>query len=522
MRQRTRLVINALASTTARVIALAIRFAIVPFAISIMGRGHYGLWVVVGQIFAYTRILDMGLRSAVSREVALRLGRGEPEKIDRYVNTAAAFYSVVGLLICALTVVLAVYYPHWFEVDPQYHWAVRGMVLCSGLTLACAIAQNSYGAVAAGLQRYDIISGSQIVADVIRAILVFALLGHVGIGWGLILMAVATGGGQTVGAILRTLAGLRLCKFVRFRPWQVDRSLLGGLIAFGVNSVLFMMSLAVGSQLAQILIGACMSTAQATDFSVAAILMVAVHTIVVTFGMSARVVASRYDGESNFRMLRHLLLRSTRYCSLLTMAGVLVLVLFTEALLRLWMGDNYSGAEGTSALESIARTCRVLAIGYGLFWLSLPSFNVVNGMGRHRFPAILAAGASAISMLLVIILASTTGATIDLVAWGVVLPIIPVCGVVLPLYCCRQVHQPVGRYVWEGFAIPALGCLPAGVAAYLFNYYHSAESWWVLGWQLGSFGLMVLVCAWFFVAAAADRSQMLGSLSAFLRRFRHV
>ncbi len=515
MRQRTLLIINSLVNTGARVVAIGVRFLLVPFIIGVIGDSNYGLWAVVGQIFAYTHFLDMGLRSAIAREVARRLGSGETDKINRYVNTAGAYYLVATLLILVMVVVVTACYTDWYEVDPEHVWYARAMVLVAGLAVAYAIPHNAYGAVLAGLQRYDIVSGAHVLEDVIRAGLIFALLGRVSIGWGLVLLAVATGGARAIGATLRSVAGIRLCEHVKFQPFRGDRSLLPGMFAFGVNSVIYSMSHTVGSQLALILIGACISPAHAAGFSLAVVLMTAAHSLILTFGISARVVASKYDGEKNEKMLRHLLLRSTRYGNLVTLAGVSVLVMFPSALLHLWMGGRFEGD-----LNAVAAACQVLAIGHGLFWLLLPGFNVVNGMGRHKFPAAVAVTAAIVSMIAVAILASRQGATLVSVSWGVTVPMIPIWAVVLPIYCCRVTGQPMGRYLWEGFAIPALGCLPAAVAAYLFNRYYGAATWWTLIWQLGCFAALLALSAWFFVLAADDRSQAVRSATGLLRRIR--
>ena len=509
MRQKTRLIVNSLVNVSAGIVGLGVRFVLVPFAIGILGQGPYGLWVVVGQMFAYLRILEMGLISAVAREVALHLGRGEPEEVDRYVNTAGAYYVFVGLATLVFTAVVAYFYTDWFEVEEQYCWHVRLMVVGAGLAIAYGVPQNAYAAMLGGIQRYEIVAGSAVLEHLTRLILVLILLPRVSLGWGLVVLGLSTAGTHAMGATIRTLSALRLCKYVKWRPWRGDRKLIWGMLSFGVNSVVFMMSLTVASQLAQILIAATMSPAQATDFSLAVILLTAGHSFVCTFSISTRVVASKYHGEQNEDMLRHLLLRSTRYCALVSIVGLLALTLFPEALLHLWVGSKYEGAEGLAALDRVALSLRILAITYGLFWLTLPAFNVANGMGRHKLPALVAVLAAAVSMVVVVVITMRDGVTIDRVAWGVALPMVPAWALIVPCYCCRAIKQPIWGFVWQGYVRPALSCLPAGIAAYLFNRYDSAVTWWTLGWQLVLFGAVALGSAWFFVLAPDDRRHLL-------------
>lgn len=518
MQQRSRLIVNSAFNVSARAVTIVSRFIIVPFAVAVLGRSHYGIWAVVGQIFAYSRILDMGLRSAVSREVALGLASGDHATMNRQINSAAGYYLAAGALVMTAAAGISVFFPGWFDVPSDMSAASRVMVLCSALGVACSIGMSGYAAVLVGMQRYDIVSGAQVLADLLRLALILLLLRQFSAGGGLIVLAASSGGTTAVAAILSALMALRLCAPIRFEPWRVDRTVLRGLMAFGVNSVIYMMAIGVGCQLAQIVVGAVIGTADAADFNVAMLFLLAAHAFVIAFGISTRVVASRYDGEARGDMIRKLLLRSTRYSGLFVLAGVVAIWLYSDSLFSLWIGDEYGGVEGTAALARVGRTCRILLIGYGLFWLSMPGYNVLNGMGRHRFPAVVAGAAGLASMVLVTILALLPDASIHRVAWGVVVPAIPVWGLVLPWYCCRETGQPIGQYVWHGFAIPLLGCVPAGIIGFLCTRFWPATNWLTLIGQLAGCGCVLLLVAWFGVFAADDRAHLKSAVRGVLAR----
>lgn len=499
---------------------MASRFLIVPFAVGVLGRGHYGNWVIVGQIFAYTRILEMGLRSALARQVALGRENGQPARLDRYMNTANAYYCAVGLLVAVATVAISAFYPDWFHLEPSYHTSARVMVLCVGFALALTIPQYAYGAVLGGLQRYDVISATQIGGEVLRLVLIFALLEHWSFGGGLVLLAVAAGGSTLLAATARTIVSVRMHRWVKFEPWRPDRRLFWDMATFGINSVVYMMSVTVVAQFALIMIGAKLSAVQVTDFRLAMELITAVHVLVVACTVVIRPAASRYDGQGNKKMLGHLLVRSTRYIAVVTLMGLLALVVFPEAFLRLWQGENYSGPEGAAAIARIARTCRVLSVGFGLFWLLLPAYSVLNGMGRHRFPAGVACAAALVSTGLVLVLVSWEEASIELVAWGVMLPMIPMCGIVMVWYACREVGESVVGFLWRGVVPAVICCVPPFVLAWLLDRFYPASSWWML---IGEAGCAVAVLAplgWFVGFSEDDKAAVMASLAARLRRLR--
>ncbi len=108
------------------------------------------------------------------------------------------------------------------------------------------------------------------------------------------------------------------------------------------------------------------------------------------------------------------------------------------------------------------------------FWVLMPAFNALNGIGRQSFPAKIALVAGIASMALVGVFAPLEDVTIDRVAWSVVLPIIPVWGIIVPWCCCRETRQPMRPYVWQEFLIPMLSCLPACIVGILWNRFRPA------------------------------------------------
>lgn len=508
MQQRTVLILNSLSQILSRVVTLATRFFILPFAIAVLGRTHYGVWIVVGQIFAYTRILEAGLRGAVVRQVAVGLARGDTASVNRYVNSACGYFALTGLAILGLTAGLAAYFPDWFHVAPEYAAPARLMVLISGAALALTVMQYAYTAVLSGMQREDFMSATQLGGDLLMMLLIFTLLQRFDVGGGLIAMAAISGGCTLLGAFVRTAYALRICPNLTFRPWRVEFPLVREMAVFGVNTVIYMMAVMVAAQLAQIVIAAKVSAALATDFRVAMELIVGVHTVVIAATIAVKAAAGRYAGTDDHARLRTLLIRSTRYAAVITLGGVLGLMLFADPFLTLWQGHNYPGKDGAAHLASVERTTRILALGFGTFWLLMPAFNVINGMGRHHFPARLALASGALSMLAVLIAAARGATAIETYAWAVVAPVLPTYGVVMTLYGCRTVGEPLAVFLYRGFLAPLLGLIPAVLAAWWTLRVFPVATWVHLGGQLALFTLLAAATVFTAVLLPDDRRHV--------------
>lgn len=493
MQQRTILILNSLTQLLSRAVTIGTRFFILPFAISVLGRTHYGLWIIVGQIFAYTRILEAGLRGAVVRQVAVGLARGDTAAVDRYVNSACGYFGLLGLIILLLTAGLSVVFPTWFHVAPEYATAARVMVICSGLTLSITVMQYAYTAVLSGKQREDFMSATQLATDLLMMLLIFALLKRFDIGGGLVVMAVISGGCTLLGDSVRTWYALRICPSLAWRPWRMERALVWEMGVFGINTVIYMMSIMVAAQLAQIIIGAKVSTAVATDFRVAMELIIGVHTLVIAATIAVKAAAGRFSGLEDRNRLRLLFVRSTRYASILTLSGVLGLVVFATPFLRLWQGANYAGPDGARQLAAVANTTRILAIGFGTFWLLMPAFNVVNGMGRHHFPARLALGSGLGSMLLVFLAAWRGATSLETYALAIVAPVLPTYGLAMTVYGCRTTGESIATFLRQGIMAPLLALAPALAIGWWMNAFRPATTWTALFLQLAMGSLLIFV-----------------------------
>jgi O-antigen/teichoic acid export membrane protein len=510
MRQGARLLTNSIWNMSSRVVTIASRFIIVPVAIGAMGLSHYGAWSIVGQIFAYSPYLEMGLRAAITRQTALCIARGEHDRLNRYVNTATAYFLTVALLVVIAGSALAWAFPLLFELEPEYHFHARLMVMITAVTLAGTIATFAQGAVVAGFQRFDIISASHVGSDLGRLILVLLLLAPLaGQGSALVLMAVAAGVTGFLGAAVRALAAWRLWAQMRLRPWELDRAALWQMLTFGINTVLFMMSVTGVTSFAAIIVGLWLSTADAAHYRVALELILAVHGIILAATVAIVPAAGKLQGERNYEALRRLLARATRYTAVVSFGGLIGLLFFSPAFLHLWVGPEYARKGSLEALPRIIDALRVLALGHTLFWLQIPGFQMLNGMGRHRFAALLAVLTGLVACGLVALFALPIEASIADVSWGLLIPLIPSWGLVLPIYCCRVVGQRVAVHMREGLLVPLVTCLPAGALAYVMDRYYRADSVALFIAQVAVFAVVLLISVWWFTIVPRDRRRAL-------------
>jgi len=70
-----RLIYNTAFNVSAYIINAIIALFMVPFLIRSLGAEAYGVWVLIGSVFAYAMMLQMGLSIAINRYVPMFLAK---------------------------------------------------------------------------------------------------------------------------------------------------------------------------------------------------------------------------------------------------------------------------------------------------------------------------------------------------------------------------------------------------------------------------------------------------------------
>ena len=159
---------NVLANWTGYVVGLIVSFFLTPLLVHHLGPASYGVWTLLVSLTAYLGLLDLGIRSAVTRYVARSESRGEPAVAA---EIAAAAIGILGPLAGAAllaSIALGWLAPspfHVAEVSRATTATIGGLV---GAATAVTLMSGALGGVIVGLQRFDLIFVVDVSATVVR------------------------------------------------------------------------------------------------------------------------------------------------------------------------------------------------------------------------------------------------------------------------------------------------------------------------------------------------------------------
>jgi len=184
--------------------------------------------------------------------------------------------------------------------------------------------------------------------------------------------------------------------------------------------------------------------------------------------------------------LRGLLVKATRYVMYSIVPVVLTLCLLGGAVLRVWMGANY---EQDAVLA-------ILAIGHFAVMFQRPAFNIVVGLNLHGRPGLVNLAAATLSAALMAAALGWLRAGLEGVALALVVPLTLANGIYIPMYTCRRLGLPFGRYVFQSLKGPILCAVPFGACLLAARIAFADRAGVALAVGVGTGGLVLAPLYW--------------------------
>jgi O-antigen/teichoic acid export membrane protein len=198
---------NVLANWTRYFVTLVVNFFLSPLIVIHLRSSAYGMWALLGTLTAYLGLLDLGIRSAVTRYVARSDGQGDRMTATRVASTALGIFTATSGLALVASMVLGLAAPMMFHIPAEYRGATIVVAILAGASTAVALLNGVFGGVIVGLQRFDLLCGVDVATTLARAALVLGVLAH---GGGLVELACAQFLASLVGAVLTVWLGRRI------------------------------------------------------------------------------------------------------------------------------------------------------------------------------------------------------------------------------------------------------------------------------------------------------------------------
>jgi O-antigen/teichoic acid export membrane protein len=457
-----------------------------PFILHRLGDTAFGIWVLIFSITGYYGLFDLGIRSSVIRYVSTYTATNNNEGLSKLINTSLATYTAIGAVAMALTFVGSLFVDSLFHIPADFLTTARWLFLMVGAAVAVGFPTGIFGGILEGMQRFYFVNLTNLVATLLRAVLIVLALKH---GYGLLTLAFITVLLPILGSLVRAVIVLRILP-LRFGWKYVDRSALREIANYSAITFILMIAYKLRFKTDEIVIGTFLSVTAITYFSIGDRLLDYASEVVSSLAQIFVPMSGQSDARGDTKQLRKILVAGNRACALVIFPMTAVLAILGKSVIEAWVGARYVAASYPVLL--------VLLFPMTFSLAQAASPRILYGMARHKPLAWVSLMESIANLILSIVLIRPFGIVGD--AAGTAIPLTCTTLYFMPRHLCRLLNVPVRTFLREAYTLPLLLCVPQVAVLLFMRHWFIAHTYVQVGFQtlisLIPYGLGVLWAIW--------------------------
>lgn len=398
---------------------IVITFLMTPFLIASLGSEQYGLWLLVVAAVAWFQVLDFGLSTAIQRRIAIAFEEKDDNEIAILYSCSVVVFIFLAAIAATLFFLLSLY-PQLIGVDLAY-LEVAGLALAIlSIKVFWDMCMNIFHGFYTGLIRFDIDANINTVNEVIKALLLFALVMKLQI-LGAVL---ATMMADLIANLLKIIYAKKLYPNMRFEPSLVASAKIRSLFSYSKHVIAIDLAKVVGSRIDPLIISHILGFSALAIFGVAQRLVLIVEELILSVvGMFFPVLTRMSVKNSDLNEATGQLISLN---TSLIVAGVTPLIIMSEDFIQLWLGSEFS--QSSTLVFPIALVVCNRAV-------SRPVSDLLMAKAKHQIIALVKMSSIALFIPTAILLGTSYG--LIGVAWAAVISTF-VADVLMHLYLLKR------------------------------------------------------------------------------------
>lgn len=340
MRQSSRLIYNAVVILGTRALRFFPELFLLPFLLHRLGDKTYGIYVLAWSIIVALNRLGDPINSAVVKYNASYVTEGRIRESNNVISTTFVFALIIAITTCVIVIILAFFLPHYLGIgDPNLARLYISAFVVVGLTILIAFPMMPYVGAMYSIQRQDLFFIADTISNYIKAVLI--------VWWFLV-----------IGPSITVLIGICGICFILPRAIMMilSRKYFPGMknkfqfcnwitfqIIFSFAGVLFLSSVCyvINSTGIKWIMGLLVSATFVAHLEIILVPSRYLGQIAHAMTLTVMPAASKYDAVGDTKQLKDLLIRGTRYISLILIPIVIGAIFLMEPVVQLWLGNKY-------------------------------------------------------------------------------------------------------------------------------------------------------------------------------------
>jgi O-antigen/teichoic acid export membrane protein len=434
-----------------------------PFLIHKLGESTYGIWLVIGALTSYFGLIELGVRSAIGRQVALYHSQGNQEAVNRTITGGLTILLAGGLLALLVLVLCEPLFYRFYDIPSDDRTQVGHAYLLAAANFVIVLVAATFDAALWGFQRFDWLNAIDIPVAILRVGLTFSLIGSSG---DLALLATLTLATSTIAGVGKLILCFRANALLRLGASHLRRETLRQLFGYGSWNAISTVARLSRTQLGPILIGSILGLVFVPIFAVANRLVTAVGSAMAAVTGVLTPHATALHATNQLERQRRLFLIGGRHAIALSMFMITYLLVLGGPFIRLWVGHSFG-----AAITLLA----ILAIGEWLPYSQYVTQSIILATAKHRALAVFATLETIALCVLMWLLLPVLGLTG--VGLAIAIPAFLARGVVPMVQGCRILGVSVRKYVVRTIVPPVLCVLPPAIAVQFLAEVYPPNNW---------------------------------------------
>lgn len=389
-------------TTVINAVAMIIAY---PIYLHFLGYETYGVWLVLGTVFSFAQLGNLGIGQAVMKLVAEDYGRGDIEGIQRYVTTAFALLCLSGSLVLIAVLVFKTQIIAAFRLSGENAQTALWLLPYIGILSIYVFIVQSLKATLSGLGRMDLANYIQAMSRIVAVTIAGVLLyGGRGIESLLIGNTLSYLFIHVVSIIcIRRIVRVRFVRIKNLDTQRCKRLLHFGGAVFGGSliSMLF-------SSFNKLMLSRYVGVSSIPVYEIAFRGSMQVRGLIEAGLKALMPEISRISADMTKYAKDRISWIYSRSMKLVFSFGICmygVLIIFAPFLLKFWLGERF--------IETLPVTFRIMMFGTFMSLVGVPAYYTLMGTGhvRHNLLSQIVQSATNMTIVCCLLIASALSVT---------------------------------------------------------------------------------------------------------------
>ena len=460
MKSIHQIIINTLTGWGAVAVRTGLAFFIVPFLLSELGREAYGLVGLLMVLMSLAQIADLGLSSALGREMSEMAEREEWDAYNQLASTALFVYLLIGSMFAIGCYFMAPHLVSFFKIPSWLCDQGIASVRLYGIgTIAIFFIRPVFYATLTSRCRFDLVNNIQTLTSIVSSVLIIAVLKST--EWGLFGWIAVMLAGHATSLCIMIVMSKRTCSSLRLSFDLFSGERLRSLLGLGWKVYILQLTNLISERSDPLVVSRFFHPSGVAIYSAGSRLSAVVRPIILTLSNQLYPFATRLHIKDGFDKQRKMLVSGTKYTLLLGALSFAGLFVLAEPFCKLWLekglGQDYRVA---------AQVVRLWAVVDFMVCTASLQWPILLGMRKMKVIVWVQVVCAILNVALSIYFTGYTSVGLVGVLWGTVLTAF-IRRPVLIWYGARVCGIPLWHFIRTALLRPFLVTILLIVASYI-------------------------------------------------------